>query len=61
MSKQPAHRPHRRFKNARKVILASEFEQCIHCGEALELSGRAGYRRHPPGLLSFGWSLILSG
>ena len=47
MSKQPAHRPHRRFKNARKVILESEFEQCIHCGEALVLSGRGGYFTHP--------------
>ena len=46
MSKQPAHRPHRRFKNARKVILESEFEQCIHCGEALVLSGTYHMRKY---------------
>ena len=46
MSKQPAHRPIRRFKNARKVILESEFDRCVHCGAELELSGTYHMRKY---------------
>jgi hypothetical protein len=46
MSKQPAHRPHRRFKDATRVILESEFETCIHCGETLVLSGTYHMRKY---------------
>ena len=35
MSKQAAHRPYRRFEDAERIILPCEFEQCLHCGEAL--------------------------
>lgn len=46
MSKQPAHRPHRRFDNAKRVILESEFETCMHCGEELVLSGTYHMRKY---------------
>ena len=46
MSKQPAHRPHRRFDNAKRVILESEFEACVHCGEELVLSGTYHMRKY---------------
>ena len=38
MSKQPRHRPERSFPNAKRVIVESELEKCIHCGKLLESS-----------------------
>lgn len=35
MNKQEGHRPYRRFEDAERIILPCEFEQCLHCGEAL--------------------------
>jgi hypothetical protein len=35
MGKLPRHRPHRRFPNARQVVVECELERCIHCGELL--------------------------
>ena len=46
MSKQPAHRPHRRFDNAKRIILESEFEKCVHCGAELVQSGTYHMRKH---------------
>ncbi len=35
MKKQPRHRPHRKFENAKRVILECELEECPHCGNQL--------------------------
>ena len=36
MAKQPRHRPHRKFENAKRLILECELEECPHCGETLK-------------------------
>ncbi len=36
MTKQPRHRPSRKFENAKRLILECELEACPHCGEALK-------------------------
>ncbi len=46
MSKQPSHRPHRRFDNAKRIILESEFERCMHCGSELVQSGTYHMRKY---------------
>ena len=46
MSKQPAHRPYRRFEDAERIILPCEFEQCLHCGEPLVESGTYHMRKY---------------
>jgi hypothetical protein len=35
MSKQPRHRPHRKFEAAKRVIIECDFSACPHCGEPL--------------------------
>ena len=35
MSKQPRHRPRRRFPKAKRIIVECELKQCIHCGSPL--------------------------
>ena len=36
MTKQPRHRPIRKFENAKRLILECELEACPHCGETLK-------------------------
>ena len=36
MSKQPRHRPRRKFENAKRLILECGLETCPHCGERLK-------------------------
>lgn len=36
MVKQPQHRPHRKFKNEKRLILECELEECPHCGDVLK-------------------------
>ena len=35
MSRQPRHRPRRKFPDAPRIILEPELDTCIHCGERL--------------------------
>ena len=35
MTKQPRHRPRRRFPEAKRIIVECELEQCVHCGSPL--------------------------
>jgi hypothetical protein len=35
MTKQPRHRPYRKFEDAKRLILECELEACPHCGETL--------------------------
>jgi hypothetical protein len=35
MSRQPRHRPCRKFPDAPRIILEPELDKCIHCGESL--------------------------
>ena len=35
MTKQPRHRPQRRFPEAKRIIVECELEQCVHCGSPL--------------------------
>jgi len=44
--KQPAHRPKRSYPDAKRVILESELETCIHCGEPLVPSGTWHVRKY---------------
>ena len=36
MTKQPRHRPYRKFEHAKRLILECELEECPHCGETLK-------------------------
>jgi len=36
MTKQPRHRPIRKFENAKRLILECELKECPHCGETLK-------------------------
>lgn len=36
MTKQPRHRPHRKFKKEKRLIIECELEECPHCGEVLK-------------------------
>ncbi len=35
MTKQPRHRPRRRFPEAKRIIVECELAQCVHCGSPL--------------------------
>jgi hypothetical protein len=35
MTKQPRHRPRRRFPEGKRIIVECELEQCVHCGSSL--------------------------
>jgi len=35
MTKQPRHRPRRRFPEGKRIIVECELEQCVHCGSPL--------------------------
>ncbi len=35
MTKEPRHRPYRKFENAKRLILECELEECPHCRETL--------------------------
>jgi hypothetical protein len=46
MSKRLPHRPRRSFRDAERVILECELEECIHCGGALVPSGTWHVRKY---------------
>jgi hypothetical protein len=46
MSKRPAHRPHRSFPDAERVILECELGECVHCGGPLQPSGTWHMRKY---------------
>ncbi len=46
MSKRQAHRPRRSYPDAERVILESELETCVHCGETLVPSGTWHVRKY---------------
>ena len=46
MSRRPAHRPHRSFPGAKRVILECELEGCVHCGKPLVPGGTWHVRKY---------------
>jgi hypothetical protein len=46
MSKRLSHRPRRSFRDAERVILECELEECVHCGGALAPSGTWHVRKY---------------
>jgi hypothetical protein len=46
MSKRLPHRPRRSFRDAERVILECELEECVHCGGALVSSGTWHVRKY---------------
>jgi hypothetical protein len=46
MRKRQPHRPQRRYPDAKRVILESELEACVHCGESLVPSGTWHMRKY---------------
>ena len=46
MKKKPAHRPRRKYPEAKRVIIECEMETCVHCGAELEPSGTWHTRKY---------------
>ena len=46
MSNKPAHRPQRRYLDAKRTIIECELGECIHCGGKLEFSGTWHMRKY---------------
>jgi hypothetical protein len=46
MKKKPAHRPRRKYPEAKRVIIECEMDTCVHCGAELEPSGTWHARKY---------------